>query len=263
MMAEIFDELSVIGDHMNEEDRVVYLLASLPESYSMLVTALEANSEVRKIEFVTDKLLHQERKSLGLVQENDGSAVVKQEKAYYSKKSMKSFECHHCGKEGQIKKNYHFLRNKPNDAKHSSSKVKANSASAESKYESDESVGQLAAHAMLVLGENMLDYAWIVDSGATCHMCNNKNCFVEYDERETISVALSDGHSLEAIDSGKVTLKMLLPDGKVKKCRLHYLMFCMYLNYLLIYLVCVKLQNLVMSLSFMVMSVEFLMLMII
>ena len=136
IMTEIFDELSVIGDHISEEDRVVYLLASLPESYSMLVTALEANSEVPKMEFVTEKLLHEERKSLGLVQENDGSAGVKQEKTYYTKKSKKSFKCHHCGKEGHIKKNCHFLRNKPNDAKPSSSKVKANSASAETKYES-------------------------------------------------------------------------------------------------------------------------------
>ena len=34
------DELSVIGDSLNEEDRVE-LLASLPESYDMLLTALK------------------------------------------------------------------------------------------------------------------------------------------------------------------------------------------------------------------------------
>ena len=40
-MTETFDELSVIGDSINEEDTVVHLLAGLLESY-MLVTALEA-----------------------------------------------------------------------------------------------------------------------------------------------------------------------------------------------------------------------------
>ncbi|KAK4305130.1 hypothetical protein Pmani_022962 [Petrolisthes manimaculis] len=35
IITEIFNELSVIGDQMNEEDRVVHLLASLPESYDM------------------------------------------------------------------------------------------------------------------------------------------------------------------------------------------------------------------------------------
>ena len=45
-MTESFDELSVVGDPISKEDRVVHLLASLPESYSMLVTAFEANADV-------------------------------------------------------------------------------------------------------------------------------------------------------------------------------------------------------------------------
>lgn len=61
-MTEVFDALSVIGDPMEEEDRVIHLLAGLPESYSMLVTALEANSDVPTLETVTERLLHEERK---------------------------------------------------------------------------------------------------------------------------------------------------------------------------------------------------------
>jgi len=61
-VTEIFNELSVIGDPVSDEDRVVYLLASLPESYDMIVTALEANDEVPKMEAVTERLLHEERK---------------------------------------------------------------------------------------------------------------------------------------------------------------------------------------------------------
>ena len=47
-LTEIFDKLTVIGSPVEEEDRVVHLLASLPESYGLLVTALEASSEVPK-----------------------------------------------------------------------------------------------------------------------------------------------------------------------------------------------------------------------
>ena len=39
-MAEIFGELSVMGDAVNEEDSV-HLLASLPEPLNVLVTVLE------------------------------------------------------------------------------------------------------------------------------------------------------------------------------------------------------------------------------
>lgn len=42
-MTEVFDELSAIRERV-EEDRVVYILASLPESYNVLVTALEATT---------------------------------------------------------------------------------------------------------------------------------------------------------------------------------------------------------------------------
>ena len=35
-MTELCDELSVVGEPVKEEDRVVYLLASLPESYNVL-----------------------------------------------------------------------------------------------------------------------------------------------------------------------------------------------------------------------------------
>ena len=61
-MTEVFNELSVIGVELNNEDRVVHLLASLPECYSTLVTALEANAEVPIMETVIERLLHEERK---------------------------------------------------------------------------------------------------------------------------------------------------------------------------------------------------------
>ena len=57
-MTEICDELSAIGEPVNEEDCVVYLLASLPESYNVLVTTLEANAEVPRLELVTERLIH-------------------------------------------------------------------------------------------------------------------------------------------------------------------------------------------------------------
>ena len=62
LMTETFDELSVISDSLNEEDRVVYLLASLLESYDMLVTALEASQDVPKWALVTERLLYEENK---------------------------------------------------------------------------------------------------------------------------------------------------------------------------------------------------------
>ena len=61
-LTEMFNELSVIRDNVDDKDRVVYRLASLPESYEMLVAALEANTEVPSMETVIEQLLHKEQK---------------------------------------------------------------------------------------------------------------------------------------------------------------------------------------------------------
>ena len=63
-MMEIFESLSVTGYVVEEEDRVVHILASLPDSFQMLVTALEASPEVPKLEVVLERLQHEEKKLL-------------------------------------------------------------------------------------------------------------------------------------------------------------------------------------------------------
>ena len=61
-MTEIFNELEVIGAPIEEEDKVVTLLASSPDKFNMLVTTLEANNEVPSMEIVTERLFHEENK---------------------------------------------------------------------------------------------------------------------------------------------------------------------------------------------------------
>ena len=61
-MLETFNELSIVGDAITDEDRVIYLLASLPESFNTLVTVLQSNPTVPEIETVIERLMHEERK---------------------------------------------------------------------------------------------------------------------------------------------------------------------------------------------------------
>ena len=59
---EIYDALAVVGDAIEEEDKVINLLASLPDNYATIVTALEAMEKVPTWEMVTERLLHEEKK---------------------------------------------------------------------------------------------------------------------------------------------------------------------------------------------------------
>ena len=91
-MTEIFSELAVLGDPMENEDQVVHLLASLPDSYGMLVTALETSAEVPEMEAVVERLLHEETK----LEEKTGGGS---EKALASgqKKGPRCFRCREFG----------------------------------------------------------------------------------------------------------------------------------------------------------------------
>jgi hypothetical protein len=79
----------VVGDPVAEEDRVVHLLASLPDSYNMWL--LPCGS--LKMEVVTDRLLHEEQKWKDWVGAGESC-----EKAMEAKQQgeIKGPKCHHC-----------------------------------------------------------------------------------------------------------------------------------------------------------------------
>ena len=88
----------------------------------------------------------------------------------------------------------------------------------------NESIGLVACHA-LSAGAGRYD-SWIVDSGATCHMCNDKRLFVElHNLDKPQEVALRDGHDVEAIGRGVVVLETKLPSGRTRKCKLHEMLY--------------------------------------
>ena len=233
VMTELFDSLSVAGETVSEEDRVVYLLASLPESYNILVTALEANEDVPNFEVVTERILHQERKSKEKHPSTTDSAMMLQR--HFKKRPIR---CNYCGRPGHIRKYCRDLikaekeRQKETDEKkknHKAAPVSAHIRSSDS-----ESSGLIASHALSALGPNE-NCAWIVDSGATCHMCHDEKSFLAlYQLKKPIDVILGDGHSLTATGKGKVILEMMLPNGESKSCTLHDVLYVPKLAYNLI-----------------------------
>ena len=214
-MTEVFEELAVIGDLVKEEDRVVHLLASLPESYNMLVTALEANPDVPQMEVVTERLLHEERKQMD--KESSGSSTSK---ALTIARSKAVLTCFHCGKPGHFKRNCRLLAKddrKPKQfRRNKNSHPKANKASA--RRDSDSENEALVVEHVLQAGTMG---NWIVDSGATCHMCSRRKLFSElHPLKQQTDMTLGDGHTLKVGGRGTVSLKMKLSDSSTRKCKL-------------------------------------------
>ena len=97
MMTEVFNEPAVIGDNIDNEDRVVYLLASLLELFDMLVTALEASSDVPQMETVIEQLLYEEQKMKDCSMSGRTSTT---EETMIVKQRRKGPKCYFCEKYG-------------------------------------------------------------------------------------------------------------------------------------------------------------------
>ena len=91
----------MVAEPVSEDDQVVHLLASLPDSYDVLVTELESGAEtVPPLETVTEKLLREEQK-LREKEGDDGRKILLSQSN--SNPKMKQFPCHYCGKLGHYK----------------------------------------------------------------------------------------------------------------------------------------------------------------
>ena len=76
---------------------------------------------------------------------------------------------------------------------------------------------------------------WIVDSGATSHMCNNSSMFTELSQLGSKEkVTLGDGTSLDVAGEGTVEMHMLLSDGSKRGCALKKVLYVPALAYNLV-----------------------------
>ena len=73
---------------------------------------------------------------------------------------------------------------------------------------------------------------WFVDSGATCHICNNEELFDQIIGLEIPQeITVGDGQSVQATGRGDVILRMNVPNGKIQKCKLSDVLYVPGLSY--------------------------------
>ena len=186
--------------------------------HTLLVTALEANSDIPKMEVVVERLLHEERK-----QKDRGDSEQTHPKAMTVTRSKEKL--------GHIKRDCRALKQKQTP-RNKESQQKANKADAGDQRKDDKGDDAIVVCQALQAGPTG---NWIVDSRATCHMCSNKKLFVDLQPlKKPMEVSLGDGHTLEAIGRGVVPLKMKLPNSSPRRCNLQDVLYVPALLYNLI-----------------------------
>ena len=231
-LMEVFEELSIIGDVVDEEDRVVHLLASLPNSYDMLVTALEANSEVPHLATVTERLLHEERKLLeksAVEVKNESDARALAAATGYQQGAGSGFICFYCKKSGHMKRNCTKWKESQKKREKENANVVSGSGRNQNQDSSDSECGfvTVADHALSSTSKIEKD-DWLVDSGASKHMCNDEDSFTDMedlDENDAKKVTVGNGQPVDVLKKGTVKLEVEGPNGEIKICKLKNVLF--------------------------------------
>ena len=248
-ITELFDELTFVGDNISDEDRVVHLLASLPDSYDVLVTALESNSTLPAMEVVVERLLHEERKlkdrsSTGSGASNNSALTIKgcgdPQQRKFKSSGPQGPRCHYCKRIGHIQRNCSERaqnERKPTSTmnqRHHSKGLRHRANNVEAEIEGDNSDIGLVLTNQRVLSVKSLSN-WIVDSGATCHVCNDESQFKSITTLEKpIDIALGDGYTLKAAKQGTVEIKVYVQKDVEGKCILHDVLYAPELSYCLL-----------------------------
>jgi hypothetical protein len=201
-MEKIFDQLADLGMDLEEVFRVAIILASLPDSYDTLVTALEARDEKDlTLSYVKSKLLDESSKNL-----QDSDSV--QEKAFkiQGSRDQSKIICNYCKKEGHIKRNCFKLKNKTSSEENN----QQNSRDQDNQKANFATSGKSFCFASL--NENCKDL-WFVDSGASAHMCGNMKFFKTFVSRN-VPVHLADGNAIQSTGIGSGYLNTIDSSGK-------------------------------------------------
>ena len=86
------------------------------------------------------------------------------------------------------------------------------------------SVGLIATHALLANGEDNSE-KWILDFGATCHICCKQKLFDELEVKSNQDVTLGDGCVIISACCGTVKVKLTQGDGLYRDCTLHDVLY--------------------------------------
>ena len=229
-MKELADRLAALGAAVLEEDQVVTLLGSLPPSYQMLVTTLEARNELT-LNYVQQSLVHEEKKqSSGSSSEKPGShdAMYHSHKEQHKDRDGKRQrstcqwkpKCFSCGQKRHFQRDcLSPKRKKEKLTKHNAKPVKE-SATVDS--DTDESYNSI----FTASSNQSPSEQWLIDSGATSHMTYSRellHCYRKFDVPQTVS--LGDGRTVEAIGAGDNELNMMFKVSKKKRCTMKNVLY--------------------------------------
>lgn len=203
-MRDLFSRLYDLGEEqLSERWSSAMLLRSMPSSYDPLIIAIES----RKEDEITFAMVQQR-----IISEYERRDV---EKGGTSDSVLKTVakvgSCYFCKNRGHQKKD--CIKYKAWLAKQGNSHKGASGSGARS---SDRVNTVDESNFLFLVGGTQRKEGWIVDSGATRHVVNNKAFFTKFDETYQSSVELANGQAASVNGIGTGTITFLGEDGCIR-----------------------------------------------
>ncbi|KAH9752645.1 hypothetical protein KPL71_014775 [Citrus sinensis] len=225
-------DLENVNIILEDEDKALILLSSLPESYEHFVDTLIYGRQTLSLKDVKDALKSKDlKKRSDMKDQNNAEGLVakgKPEKKHNKqkknnsqkdkaeKKKKKKRKCYFCQKEGHYIKDC-FEKKKLEELQKKSNGKTAVASEDECDYDEAD---------VLVAAERHPTGEWILDSGCSFHMCPNKSFFKTFESVNGGKVLLGNNLACKVAGIGTISLK--LHDGVTRD--LHQVRFVLELK---------------------------------
>lgn len=209
-LADLIQQLSDLGEITSEAWKVGMLLGSLPDSFHALVTALEVRPEQDLTWLmVQSKILDEYFRQQNLTEDK----IIEDKVLKITDKNYSKSHCYFCKRDNhkmadcvrlkQYKEFEEFNQNK----KKAEKQEKVNSVNAEADIDF-----------IFMVGEEDEKKDWILDSGATVHICRDRKKFNSIkDVEQEKQIRLPNGKLITVKQSGTCIIKTIDDKGNEKK----------------------------------------------
>jgi len=216
-LRKLQDELHMMNNKISDEDFTMIVLTSLPESWDLYTSAYFGQSNTlpsTTSHELISILLEEERRRKGRSGTNDIAMYFKGKGGGPPrKKDGEGKECFNCHKKGHLKRDC-WAKGGGCEGKGPRGRGKTNHANQTRDTINDNlpDVSYMAQKLPTAFSE----YDWILDSGATSHICTQKDAFTDYMPLENANVHGIGSQPVVALGKGTVTLVFTVNGQKIK-----------------------------------------------
>lgn len=204
---EIQNQLKQLGEEISDKFAITKVLMSLPDEYKHFVSAWESAPEDKQTfdNLVTRLLIEEER----LKEKTEEKDSTPSSSAFVARRNIKCFKC---GKSGHYQTE--CRSNKDSEKKVNDNKCfycgKIGHYKAQCRFRMSKDNKKIS-NAFIVsdsVHKQYVESQWLVDSGASEHMCRNRSLFSSFQSVSQKSVIVGNGATISVLGCGQMAVQV-------------------------------------------------------